>query len=155
MAQPSNPKWKDFLQERIQQDGSWAKAKSEVPLDNLEPTNNTTTETMKLEVAASGGDATMLVALNEGEVKFVHNITLAKTQEGFVLVGVTGLGHLGTFLTITDDAIEGTFTPTTCRVGKAPGVDELFGATSSATLATSLRTWSTFQEPTRTTKATR
>ena len=133
MASTTNPKCGDYLRERIQKEGSWAKAKVEKQLNNLDATNETTTEMMKLEVAAAGGDPVMLVATKEGEVKFVHNITLAKTQEDFVLVGVTGMGHLATFLAIADDSIKGTFSPPNRRVGQVPGVEDIFGATSLAT----------------------
>ena len=90
---------------------------------------------MKLEVAAPGGDEAMLVATGEGEVKFVHHITLIKANEAeFSLLGVRGLGHLTTFEAIEDTTIEGTFELPNRRTGPPPTGEELFTATSAEEL---------------------
>ena len=46
MAQPSNPKWGDFLQERTQKEGSWAKINMEKALDALDSKNSVLTPAM-------------------------------------------------------------------------------------------------------------
>ena len=86
MAHPTTPKWIDFLLDRRQKEGTWAKAAHEQPLDTMNSLNSAA-ETMQLEVAATGGDAAMMVAMNNGDIRFVHNIALAKTEGEFTLVG--------------------------------------------------------------------
>ena len=81
MAHPTaNPKWSEYLEEKAKKTGTWASLTLAKPLDALEVLNNTNAETMKLEVAAAGGDTTNIVAMAAGDVKFVHNLTLAKAQ---------------------------------------------------------------------------
>ena len=78
----------------------------------------------------------MLVATGEGEVKFVHHITLIKANEAeFSLLGVRGLGRLlTTFEAIEDTTIEGTFELPNRRTGPPPTGEELFTATSAEEL---------------------
>ena len=87
---------------------------------------------MQLEVAATGGDAAMMVAMNNGDIRFVHNIALAKTEGEFTLVGAMGIGHVSTFAMLDEATMTGTFHPPTRRAGPAPSAKELFQATSAA-----------------------
>jgi hypothetical protein len=132
MAHPTTPKWLDFLLERRGRDGTWAKTAYEKPLDAMNALNSASTDTRKLDVAATGGDAAMMVAMNNGEVKFVHDIALAKAGGEFTLVGAIGLGHVATFVILSEESVMGTFTPASRRVGPAPSIDEFFQTTSDA-----------------------
>lgn len=131
MAHPTTPKWIDFLLDRRQKEGTWAKAAHEQPLDAMNSLNSAA-ETMQLEVAATGGDAAMMVAMNNGDIRFVHNIALAKTEGEFTLVGAMGIGHVSTFAMLDEATMTGTFHPPTRRAGPAPSAKELFQATSAA-----------------------
>ena len=131
MAHPTTPKWIDFLLDRRQKEGTWAKAAHEQPLDAMNSLNSAA-ETMQLEVAATGGDAAMMVAMDNGDIRFVHNIALAKTEGEFTLVGAMGIGHVSTFAMLDEATMTGTFHPPTRRAGPAPSAKELFQATSAA-----------------------